>query len=472
MRDRDIVAAIMTGAPAGLFAAYDGYAAGLYGYCRSLLGDPGDAADAVQDTFVIAAARLGRLRNPVRLRSWLYAVARNECHGRLRAGARTAGPDVAGEMTDDADSVIGFAQRDDLRHLLSTAIVGLDPGDREVIELILRHGLDGPALADVLGLPLRQAEVLAGRARGQLEQAAGAAIVARTGRRDCVELDAILDAWDGKPLVLWRKRIGSHIERCDICAQRQSEMLSPALLRSVLPLMPPPAGLRRHVLALVTDDSMALGYRSRVISRAGRFDQDGFPLQFAPVAGPGSPRRVRQPGSVRGEPGRPRRVRGGPARSRRVPSAGGSTSRIIFAAAAAVLVAGGGGVMSYTLTSGSGHASIAHRTTAPGGLSITESSAPGSGPLGSPSTRPLPAPDPRPASQPARPAPAGPGSARPSASRSASPSASPSFSYTRPVLPPSSPPPSSTPPAPSTSPPTSSATPTPTTSTSPSGPGG
>ena len=86
--DRDIVAAIVAGDPAGLSAAYDSYAAGLFGYCRSLLGEPADAADAVQDTFVIAAAKIGGLRNPARLRSWLYAVARNECHGRLRARAR------------------------------------------------------------------------------------------------------------------------------------------------------------------------------------------------------------------------------------------------------------------------------------------------------------------------------------------------------------------------------------------------
>src|SRR5579864_8014701 len=103
MRDSEIVAAVVARDPAGLAAAYDRYASALYAYCRSLLGEPADAADAVQDTFVIAAAKLGGLRNPARLRSWLYAVARNECHGRLRARARQADLDEAGEMTDDVD---------------------------------------------------------------------------------------------------------------------------------------------------------------------------------------------------------------------------------------------------------------------------------------------------------------------------------------------------------------------------------
>ena len=242
MSDRDIVAAIVAGDPAGLSAAYDSYAAGLFGYCRSLLGEPADAADAVQDTFVIAAAKIGGLRNPARLRSWLYAVARNECHGRLRARARLADLDEAGEMTDDVDGVVGFAQRGELRSLMLDAIRGLNAGDREVIELNLRHDLEGSDLAGVLGVPVNQAHALASRARGQLERALGALLVARTGRRDCIELDAILDSWDGKLTVLWRKRVSRHIEDCDICSERKRDVLSPAMLLSVLPLAPlPPA---------------------------------------------------------------------------------------------------------------------------------------------------------------------------------------------------------------------------------------
>ena len=75
MRDSEIVASIAAGHSGGLAEAYDKYAGPLYEYCRFMLTDPGDAADAVQDTFVIAAARAAGLRDPERLRAWLYAVA-------------------------------------------------------------------------------------------------------------------------------------------------------------------------------------------------------------------------------------------------------------------------------------------------------------------------------------------------------------------------------------------------------------
>jgi DNA-directed RNA polymerase specialized sigma24 family protein len=68
MEDREVVAAIVSGDPAGLAEAYDRYAVPLYAYCGSLLREPADAADAVQDTFLIAAARLRGLRDPAKLR--------------------------------------------------------------------------------------------------------------------------------------------------------------------------------------------------------------------------------------------------------------------------------------------------------------------------------------------------------------------------------------------------------------------
>jgi hypothetical protein len=75
MRDSELVASIVAGDPEGLAAAYDRYSGPLFGYCQSLLRERDDAADAVQDTFVIAASKLGRLRDPERLRPWLFAVA-------------------------------------------------------------------------------------------------------------------------------------------------------------------------------------------------------------------------------------------------------------------------------------------------------------------------------------------------------------------------------------------------------------
>src|SRR6266436_1911875 len=139
MRDREVVAAIVAGDPAGLAEAYDRYATPLYSFCRTMLREPADAADAVQDTFVIAASRLSGLRDPERLRSWLYAVARNECHRRLRSRSEQAPLEEAPDVTDEAADVSAGTERAVLRALVRDATNGLGPAEREVVELQLHQ---------------------------------------------------------------------------------------------------------------------------------------------------------------------------------------------------------------------------------------------------------------------------------------------------------------------------------------------
>src|SRR5262249_40381385 len=153
-----------------------------------------DAADVVQDAFIIASAKLDRLRDPDLLKSWLFAVARNECHHRLRA--RPGG--VANVETDEgSDDMIDLGI--DLEHAELTEVAGaamatLPLARREIIELSLRQDFDSDDLASMLGLSLHQAQVLASRSRGQFEKSVAALLAARLGgRRYCYELDELLD---------------------------------------------------------------------------------------------------------------------------------------------------------------------------------------------------------------------------------------------------------------------------------------
>ena len=85
--DHEVVAAIMAGESAGIAIAYDRYADALYRYCHWMLHDSADAAESLQDTFVIAAT-LGELPEPAKLRSWLFALARSQCRRRIQPGQR------------------------------------------------------------------------------------------------------------------------------------------------------------------------------------------------------------------------------------------------------------------------------------------------------------------------------------------------------------------------------------------------
>ena len=180
----------------------------------------------------------------------------------------------------DADE---SSERAELRRLVWAALDGLNPGEREVIELGLRHDLHGADLAAVLGVPRNQAHALASRARGQLEKALGTLLVARTGRRACRELDLLLDGWDGRLTGLTRMRVSRHIGQCDVCTDRKHGTLRPAALYGMAPMAALPGVLREEVLELCADvGPLAQSYRRDVLQRAGEFRPNGFPQAIRP----------------------------------------------------------------------------------------------------------------------------------------------------------------------------------------------
>ena len=293
MRDSEVVASIVAGDPEGLAAAYDRYSGPLFGYCQSLLREPDDAADAVQDTFVIAASKVGRLRDPERLRAWLFTVARNECLHRLKSRRAAAPLEDLPERPDESADVGSEAERAESRELIRAAVGGLNDGERDVINQ-LWHGLEIPEVATVLGVSRNHAHSLFSRARDQLEASVGVLVVGRSGRKDCAALDQLLHDWDGRLTAPLRRRVGRHIDRCSVCSDRRRRELRPAALLSVAPgalvgfalaggggpgrLVLAPAGLRAEVLQLAGDHgARAVAYRAAVGQGTRSFQLNGFP---------------------------------------------------------------------------------------------------------------------------------------------------------------------------------------------------
>jgi RNA polymerase sigma factor (sigma-70 family) len=258
-----------------------------------MLREPADAADVVQDTFVIAAPRMSALRDPQRLRSWLYTVARNECLRRLRGLSLQAPLEEAPELTDETADVAAGAEKAELRALVREALPGVAPVEQEVLDLQLRHDLAGNEVASVLGVSRNHAHALMSRARVQLETALGVLMVARTGRQDCPELDAMLDGWDGQLTVLLRKRLHRHMDRCAACSRRREQELTPARLLGVAPLIALPlaaslpAALRDQVMRAAFGSSPAAVAHRAALGRAPySFGHHGFPQPLHPLHAP------------------------------------------------------------------------------------------------------------------------------------------------------------------------------------------
>ncbi|MEO3761416.1 sigma-70 family RNA polymerase sigma factor [Mycobacterium sp. B14F4] len=250
--DAELVRAAVAGDRQAFAVMYDRYANRLHDFCAGMLADRDAAADCVQDAFCTAATCLGDLRDPDRLRAWLYGIARHQALRRIRDRRKEQ---LSDDLPDIASGDAGpdtMAGRSELANLIAEAAGGLSDRDRSVLELAYRHGLDGPELAEALGVSQTNANTMVYRLRETIEKCLGALLVARRARSNphrCPELAAVLKGWDGQFTILMRKRIAHHIESCQFCDSERRRMVNPVALLGAAPIfIPAPAWLRDRTL--------------------------------------------------------------------------------------------------------------------------------------------------------------------------------------------------------------------------------
>ncbi|MFZ0161776.1 MAG: sigma-70 family RNA polymerase sigma factor, partial [Kineosporiaceae bacterium] len=264
--------------------AYRRFAPALFGTAVGLVGDRSAAGDVVHDTFLRAATRIGGLRDPARLRAWLFAILRNEAtsvhRGRSRlGGGLDDGPAPVSEwLADSSPAPDVELSRRELADLLWSAADGLQPRDREVLELHLRGGLEAGDLGLAMGVTAGHAAVLLSRMRDRLERCLGALLIARSGRPGCAELDRVLSGWDGRFSLEVRGRVTRHVEGCRACGQRRGALVSLEHLAPVL--VPPMVVLPEELHARLVADLAGLPSSAGALDARGTewaWREDGFP---------------------------------------------------------------------------------------------------------------------------------------------------------------------------------------------------
>jgi RNA polymerase sigma factor (sigma-70 family) len=257
--DADLVAAVRGGDRAAFGEMYERYADRVYGLCLTVLRRPEEAADATHDTFVRVAERLEQLRNPERLRSWMFSIARNEALQRIRRSSRldpleddddeVVPPGVVDESAE-AEAVHAVAQQE-LSDLVWDASEGLEDRDRAVLDLYVRQGLEGEELGEAMGVSAEYAYQLTRRVRTRIDRALGALLIARLGQDDCDDLRTVLAGWDGTYDPAVRRRVVRHVDNCEVCQANRSALVSPVALFAAVPLAPVPFALKAQVLGSV-----------------------------------------------------------------------------------------------------------------------------------------------------------------------------------------------------------------------------
>lgn len=159
-----LVARIRAGDDAAFEVLYERHLPGILSFSRHMLGSREEAEDAVQATFISAHRDLLGGEREIKLKPWLYTIARNRCLSILRARREQAGATAEGATAGLHEQV---QRRSDLRELVAD-LHELPDDQRAVLVLTELRDLSHAEVAEVLGCEAGKVKGLVFRARSNL----------------------------------------------------------------------------------------------------------------------------------------------------------------------------------------------------------------------------------------------------------------------------------------------------------------
>lgn len=174
----------------------------VYRLCLRIMGNPDDAHDAAQDTFLSLFRKLDQFRGDAAFTTWLHRVGVNACYDSLRRKKRQpllhavgdrdeAPPEQGPPAADHADEVAGT--RD-----VAQALAQIPADFRTVLVLADVQDLPYDEIAKILDIPVGTVKSRVHRGRLALAKAMGLAPATPTAS-DARELAGTVEASEESP---------------------------------------------------------------------------------------------------------------------------------------------------------------------------------------------------------------------------------------------------------------------------------
>lgn len=195
-------------------AIFDRYHQSLYRFCLTIVGNPEDAQDALQNAMAKVLAALPGEEREIELKPWLYRIAHNESIDLIRRRRETRQLDVE-QVAPGHGLAEDVETRERLRRLLDD-LRELPERQREVLVMREMAGLD----FDEIGAAL---ETTGAAARQTLYEGRQALAQMEGGREmDCDSVTRALSDGDGR--VTRRRDVRAHLRSCAQCRRFRDEI--------------------------------------------------------------------------------------------------------------------------------------------------------------------------------------------------------------------------------------------------------
>jgi len=260
LTDADLVVQAKAGDRNAFAVLYDRWFDPLHDFLVRMTRNRDEAAELVQDTFLVAMQRLESLTQPDRFKSWLFQIAYRRTLDRLERSKRwqltSPTPGVDGETNallvqasaNRLDDPEDAAEANEVAALVWEAARSLDDRTFAVLDLHVRQGLSSAEIAEVLDVKPNHAYVLVNRMKERVGGAIGTFLLVTKGRRDCSDLQATVAGADLPPVTEdLRKRVDRHVSDCETCQERRRRLLAPIQAYGALAAVPARAGVKDEI---------------------------------------------------------------------------------------------------------------------------------------------------------------------------------------------------------------------------------
>lgn len=220
---------------------YDGTVRGVHDFVVRMVRNRAAAEDLTQTVYIRAFEKRATVRDPQRLRAWLYEIARNVALNHVTRERATEDVDEL-QLADAERGPEAQAVSNELAELVWSAAASLEPRQYAVLDLSVRRGLTSAEIADVLGVDAAHGAVLVNRAREALANGVRYLLVARRRKR-CERLDRLVPSKVSELTREQRLSVDHHMRQCDVCQDTAILLTAPAELFGGLSAVAVPASL-------------------------------------------------------------------------------------------------------------------------------------------------------------------------------------------------------------------------------------
>jgi RNA polymerase sigma-70 factor, ECF subfamily len=176
-QETELARALLAGEPEAFERFVQHFRSKVFRYSWLVCGQADDAEEVAQETLLRVFQSLDQLRDPERIRAWVFRIARNACLMQRRKSIFAPSEELSiealpapAEISDEAPAADFMLLHNELRDVLDRVILELPPSTRPVVLLRDMEQLSTEETAHILDLSLDVVKTRLHRGRQAMRQ--------------------------------------------------------------------------------------------------------------------------------------------------------------------------------------------------------------------------------------------------------------------------------------------------------------